>query len=314
MQLIIKTIIIQFITDQRDFGGGDLTTARGVFYTVGLKLNHSNRMRQHSSGKSSSSSSSSNSDDQPPINRHGVNQLKNQIKYVLNLQTVNDTIDKYIVETFNIHNPDPMYVFVLPNALNQTIILRRSNFSDISFPNTTKIQKLQNLLKSSKFAHLFPSHDELTAKQLALDQRFFTKYQQFMSSENDLREAESIRIIEENVRTEKNFFKFMNKLNEDDIDHHGVSIEDSDEHHRPKINHQHRHHHESTDYPSLIRNIHTKAKTNIGGYALAKDYIHKPPIVSWSSTTQKPISWADFGLHGWVGKINEHHENPEENG
>lgn len=308
MKLINKTIFIQFISDQRDFGG-DLTTARGVFYTVGLKLNHSNRTRQHSS-----------SGDQPPSNRPGVNQLKNQIKYVLNidLQTVNDTIEKYI-ESFNIHNPDPMYVFVLPNALNQTLILRRSNFSDISFPNTTKLQKLQNLLKSSKFAHLFPSHDERMSKQAALDQRFFTKYQQFMSSESDLHEAESIRIIEENVRTEKNFFKFMNKLN-GGVDNHGTSIEeDSDEKRsRPKQpppspKEEHHHHHQQTDYPSLIRNIHTKAKTDIGSYALAKGNRHRPPIVHWS-TTQKPISWADFGLHGWVGSINEQHDNPDENG
>lgn len=306
MKLINKTIFIQFISDQRDFGG-DLTTARGVFYTVGLKLNHSNQTRQHS-GRSSSGGDH----DQPPANRHGVNQLKNQIKYVLNidLQTVNDTIDKYI-ESFNIHNPDPMYVFVLPNALKETLIFRRSNFSDISFPNTTKLQKLQNLLKSSRFAHLFPSLDERMSKQAALDQRFFTKYQQFMSSESDLHEAESIRIIEENVRTEKNFFKFMNKLN-GGIDNHGKSIEEASRPKQPKEEHHH-HHQQQTDYPELIRNIHTKAKTDIGSYALSKDNRHGPSIVHWS-TTQKPISWADFGLHGWVGKIQEHHDNPDENG
>lgn len=223
------------------------------------------------------------------------------------LKTANDTIDKYIIESFNIHNPDPMYVFVLPDASNQTLVFRRSNFSDISFPNTTTQQKLQNLLKSSKFSHLFPNHDERQSKQLALDQRFFTKYKQFMSSENDLHEAESIRIIEENVRTEKTFFKFMNKLNGGGIDVHGTSIEENDKHNRPNTIHQ-----QPTDYPALIRNIHAKAKNNIGDYALAKDNVHGP-IVSWS-TTQKPISWADFGLHGWVGKINEHHDNPDENG
>lgn len=299
--MINKTIIIQFISDQRDFGG-DSTTARGVFYTLGLKLNHSNQTRQHSR------SSSSNTGEQSSTNRHGANQLKNQIKYVLNidLQTENETIDKYIVESFNVHNPDPMYVFVLPNASNQTLIFRRSNFSDISFPNTTKIQKLQKFLKSSKFSHLFPNHERMS-KQSELD---FTKYQQFMS--NDLHEAESIRIIEENVRTEKTFFKFMNKLN-GGIEIHGTSVEESDEDHSRPIQSNQQQQQHPTDYPALIRDIHAKAKTNIGSYALAKNNIHGPPIASWS-TTQKPISWADLGLHGWVGKINEHHENPDENG
>lgn len=226
---------------------------------------------------------------------------------MLNLHTANDTIDKYIIDSFNVRNPDPMYVFVLPDASNKTLVFRRSNFSDISFPNTTKLQNLQNFLKSSKFAHLFSNHDERMSKQLALDQRFFTKYKQFMSSENDLHEAESLRVIEENVRTEKNFFKFMNKLNDGiDIDQEGSSIDESDEHNRPESVEQ-----QPTDYPALIRHIH--ARKNIGNYALAKDNIHGP-IVPWPTTQKSIVSWDDFGLHGWFGKIHEYNDNPDENG
>lgn len=219
----------------------------------------------------------------------------------MGLHAKNDSIDKYIVESFNIYNPDPVYVFVLPDASNRTLVFRRSNFTDISFPNTTSMQAVQNLLKSSKFAHLFPNDDERISKQMALDQRFFAKYKEFMSSENDLHEAESLKIIEENVRTEKNFFKFMDKLNED-IDSDGISIEDSTERVAAFLKHQ------STDYPALIRHIH--AKDSIGNYELVKDNKHER--VSWPASEK--LSWDDFGLPGWVGKINEHHDNPDENG
>lgn len=190
-----------------------------------------------------------------------------------------------------------MYVFVLPDASNQTLVFRRSNFSDISFPNTSTQRILQNFLKSPKFSHLFPSHDDMRSKQLSLDHRFFTKYKQFMSIDSDLHEAESLKIIEENVRTEKNFFKYMDKLNGGS----GASIPQSEAYTTAQQQ-------QSTDYPALIRQIH--AKKNIANYALAKD-LHGP--IPWS-TTKKSISWDDFGLHGWVGNINEHHDNPNENG
>lgn len=310
--MIAKTIIQFIFPDQHS--SDDLTTARG--FLAGLKLNQSSQSRQHHTSDRPPPRPPASS--LPPINRHTINQLKNQIKYVLNidLHTPNDTIDKYIIESFNLHNPDPTYVFVLPDASNQTLTFRRSNFSDISFPNTSTQKILQNILKSSKFAHLFPSHDERLSKQLALDQRFFTKYQQFMSTDmSDLHEAESLRIVEENVRTEKNFFKYMDKLN-GAIDNDAIKTEQSTAHqHRPSIDQQH-----STDYPTLIRQIH--AKKNIANYALARDNVRdnvlardhvRAQLQAWP-TTKKSISWDDFGLPGWVGPINEHHENPDENG
>lgn len=237
-------------------------------------------------------------------NTHGINQLKNQIKYVLNigLQGKNDTIERYITESFNINNPDPMYVFVLPDASNSTLVFHRSNFSDISFPNTTSVQAMYNFLKTSKFAHFYPTQEERIAKQLALDQRFFVKYKEFMSSENDLHEAESLKIIAENVRTEKNVVKFMEKINEDAD---SITIEANNE--PDTFSKQ-----QSTDYPALIRHIHSKE--HIGNYALTKDIQQETEHKQKSWPTNEKVSWDDFGLSGWVGSINEHHEHPEENG
>ncbi|XP_055323235.1 uncharacterized protein LOC129578532 [Sitodiplosis mosellana] len=267
----------------RDFG--DITTARGVYYTFGLKLNNSKSLRSHA--------------DRP--NRHSINQLKNQIKFILNLHTKNESIDKYIIESFNVFNPDPLYIFVLPDGSNRTIAFRRSNFSDISFPNTTSLQTIQTILKSSKYAHLFPSPEEMAAKQMALNDKFFTKYNQFMSDEKDLFESESLKIVEENVRTEKSFFKFMDKLN-DQVSNDEASIEDSGE--QTPLDSKHA----SSDYQALIRNIHSK--DHVGNYELAKD--KKEQKIAWPA--HEKLSWDDFGLHGWIGNIHEQHDNPHENG
>lgn len=278
----------------------DTTTDHEVYYTLGFKVNNSRITRSHDRS-----------------NPHSINRLKNQIKFVLNfdLHTRNETIDKYIVESFNVYNPDPVYVFVLPDESNRTITFRRSNFSSVSFPNTTSLQVLHKLLKSSKLAHLFPSYDQYAPKQAAQDdRRFLAKYKQFMSSEDDLHEAESLKIIEENVRTEKNFFKFMDQLN-DDIANDAISIEASAE--RTVLDSTHK----PTDYSALIRNIH--ANDHIGNYKLqqsdSSSFPHKlandrkQEKVAWPSDDES-VSWDDFGLHGWVGNINTHHANPQENG
>lgn len=267
----------------------DTTTDHGVYYTFGLKANNSRLTRSHVDR----------------LNRHTINQLKNQIKFVLNfdLHTRNESIDKYIIESFNVYNPDPVYVFALPGNSNRTVAIRRSNFSDVSFPNTTSLQILHKILKTSKLAQLYPSFDEYAPKQIAQDdRRFLAKYKQFMSNENDLREAESLKVIEENVRTEKNFFKFMDKLNED-IDNDAISIEASGE--RTVLDSRYK----PTDYPALIRDIHSKDH-HIGNYKLAKDRPNEK--LAWAS--DENVSWDDFGLHGWVGKINDQPANPEENG
>lgn len=226
------------------------------------------------------------------VHLKNVYNLKNQIKFVLNLgkQSKNDTIEKYIEETFNVHNPDPEYVFLLPGSTNTTLVFHRSNFTDISFPNTTSIQAMYNLLKKSKLSH------ERIPKQFLSDQRFFAKYEDFMSSENDLHEAESLKVIQENVRTEKSFLKFMEKLNKDTD---SITVEANSEPY--ELFKQ-----QTTNYPTLIRNIH--AEEHIGNYELSKDSKYE------KSPTNENISWDDLGLTGWIGTLNKHHENPEENG
>lgn len=237
--------------------------------------------------------------------QHSINQLKNQIKFVLNfnLHTKNESIDKYILESFNVFNPDPVYVFVLPNGSNRTIAFHRSNFSDISFPNTTSLQNIQNIFKSTKYAHLFRNTDDIASKQLQFSDNFFTKYKQFMTNENDIHDNDdNMKIVEENVRTEKNFIKFMDKLNENSA-YDEETVEDSRER-TPLESKQ-----TPNDYKALKKEIDTKE--HIGKFPLTNDHNNGKKNV-WP--TNEKSSWDDFGLHGWIGKINKEHKYPQENG
>lgn len=278
-------LFIFFMSDGQSFGDV-ATTARGY---SGLKVNNLKNLHTVT--------------DRPKW--RSINQLKNQIKFILNLnKSKNESIDRYIVETFNVFNPDPVYVFVLPDSSNSTLVFHRSNFSDISFPNTTSLQEIQKILRSSKYAHLFPSPDERSSKDQALGESFFVKYKQFISSENDFLEEKTLKIVEENSRTEKNFFKFMDKLNED-TNSEEIPIEDSDE--RTLLDSKQK----QTNYPAYIKNIHSK--DHIGNYDLV-DKNDRKVIWPTNEKSAENLSWDDFGLQGWVGKINYQHDNPKENG
>lgn len=224
---------------------------------------------------------------------------------MLNIDEGNESIDDYIFRTFNIFNPDPVYVFLLPDNLNRTIILRRSNFSEITFPNMTALQALQKILKTSKFRQFLDNDNNRKPKDLLTDDRqFIAKYQQFISDESELYEAESLKVIEENIRTERNFFKFMDRLNDGDSD--SVVIEAEKPPREPIRNVKRKK--RPTDYQSLIKDIH--AKDHIGNYELTTDQ-QREAILRPHSTK---VTWEDFGLPGWTGNINMRHENPDENG
>lgn len=238
--------------------------------------------------------------------RSSITRLKQQINFVLNLNSYaqNESIDRYITEHFEVSNPDPVYVFVLPENANQTLVFHRSNFSDISFPNTTSLQKMHNFLRRSEFAHLHSSQTERSSKDSSIDESFIRKYHQFMSSENDLYEAESLKIVEENVRTEKNFFQFMDQINRE-MSNEEISVEDSSERSLKQPNQK------ESDFSPLVDHVHST--DHIGKFALYNQNRRKTEWHGNKGSSAK-LSWEDFGLEGWVGKLNEQHDNPKENG
>lgn len=147
--------------------------------------------------------------------------LKVQIKRVLNIELENKTLDEYIAQSFNIYEADPLYVFILPEDIqNKTVILRKSNFAEAIFPNVTTIRKLRKIAMQTRFLHNQALHDMQQDQKTTwkIDNYFKSKYEQFKLNAYNLGEADNLRIIQENVRTERNFMKFMDDLNSNRVE------------------------------------------------------------------------------------------------
>ena len=135
---------------------------------------------------------------------------------VLNFQSDNSTaIDTFITAMFNL-KLNPSYVFRLPDSkYNRTIVYKRSDFLDAVFPNITNINKFNktdNLQTSASQVHSYKAKEDLS-EELKHEKYFFDPSR---LTHEDLDYDESMmKIIEENVRTEKNFIMFMDDLNQD---------------------------------------------------------------------------------------------------
>lgn len=231
---------------------------------------------------------------------------------MLNLESSDDaSIDQYVSNAFNVHNQDPLYVFVLPGAENETVVLRRSNFEEAIFPNVTILRMLRKMVKTSKWLQT-ENTDRKSEKFWKPDERFRAKYEQFKQDANDVDEDESMNVVEENVRTERNFLKFMDTLNVNDIENNDNGIEDShtettttpEENSDSESQQIERH---VNDYQSLLKDVHSKG--HIGKYGLSHAHWDSP-------TTKRPaktkVSWKDLGLEGWTGQLGGIVENPDE--
>lgn len=143
--------------------------------------------------------------------------MRFHIKKVLNLHAIeNSTIDKYISSMFNVHNENPTYVFELPGKTR--IILRRSDFSTAIFPNITNVNKFtqnattsihqQNLQASAsqkrpvKVKNLEETSSEEIRREKFYFENGFDDYDDNMN-----------KVVEENVRSERDFIDLMNELN-----------------------------------------------------------------------------------------------------
>lgn len=241
--------------------------------------------------------------------RNYIVDLKSHIKRVLNLESTDDaSIDHYVSNAFNVHNQDPLYVFVLPGVRNETVVLRRSNFDEAIYPNVTTLQILRKIAVQSKWLQS-EAADRKSEKFWKNDERFRIKYEQFKHNANDLDEID--RVVEENVRTERNFFKFMDTLNVNEVDGNGIdsstettstpsddTMDSESQREERRLN----------EYQSLLMDVHSK--DHIGKYGLGHGHWDAP-------TSKRPsnakVSWEDLGLHGWKGAIQANHRHPEEN-
>lgn len=127
----------------------------------------------------------------------------------------NTTLDKYISTIFNLNNVNPTYVFRLPDKKNRTLVFRKSDFTAAVFPNITNVNKFtkssENLQASSSSKHPVRVKNEEWLDEL--------KHERFIFDNNvnvDYDYDDSMKhIVDENVRSEKDFINLMNDLNED---------------------------------------------------------------------------------------------------
>lgn len=224
---------------------------------------------------------------------------------ILEMDKYNKTLENQLTSMFDLNNPNPSYMFILPGgSINNTIILRKSDFTMPTYPNVTGLRRYQTNLKRSNFyvnvsPHKQPEpevsqirHEDLTPSILA----------EFKSSGTNYGEPESVKIVAENVRTERNFVKFMDDLN----NQNAITVTDSSD---PKFS-------KLPQSERLIRNKKvSKSKQIINQYEFEYDeeeQIPKPKVNEQKSKDE--VGWSEFGLDGWTGGLTKFNVNypPEE--
>ena len=181
----------------------------------------------------------------------------------------NSTLDKYISLIFNLNNFDPTYVFRLPDNKNRTLVFRKSDFYPAVFPNITNVNKFNDkteLQMSSSVKRPVKVKNEEFFDELK-DERLI--FENNLSNNFDDHDDNMKEIVDENVRSEKDFIQFMTDLNAD--------LEEED-----------------------LREKYRKKQTQTGYQSHQKE--------NFSGKTQpkqetKDGEWEEFGLSGWTGSM-----------
>ncbi|XP_058453997.1 uncharacterized protein LOC131432003 [Malaya genurostris] len=188
--------------------------------------------------------------------------MKNQIRKILNMTNENNRLDNYILSLFNVENANPTYVFLLPSGDKKTIkklIYQKSDFLEAEFPNVTAINKFKRSLN-----HTLNVYSENNNEHTEQEIRAFTETDDNSDTDNNMSE-----IVEENIRTERNFIKFMDDLNED--------LEEE-----------------------LKRQI-LKHKHSVHGAT----FKHTTLFTPYTYVNTQTVSWSDLGLEGWSGGLRD---------
>jgi hypothetical protein len=155
----------------------------------------------------------------PQIHSHhkNFNDMRIHIKRVLNIRSDNSTLDDYISKVFNLQNLNPTYVFRMPDGNNKTLTFRKSDFISPIFPNITNINKFtkENLESSSSSnRHQVKMKSEEILDELRHEKLVFQKNLDGNFEDADY-DDNMKKIVQENVKTEKDFETLLNELNED---------------------------------------------------------------------------------------------------
>ncbi|KAG4075541.1 hypothetical protein HA402_003366 [Bradysia odoriphaga] len=218
---------------------------------------------------------------------YDLNSIETQIKQFLNVHPANKSMDLLIRDVFNIDNPNPMYIFVLPGEKNRTLVLTRNSFDQAVYPNISTGQRfIKDDHNAKKLLQLLDNGAiKDKSKDADVDNLIFDL--------KDLDEAESMRIVAENVRTERNFIEFMERLNKDA--HIGSNIVQEN---APPMS--------SVDVSKSVNKEYEDLVSPKLKYKFEIDYSGD----SLRHTTQGTVKtteldWKDLGLDGWIGGLRE---------
>ncbi|XP_058116725.1 uncharacterized protein LOC131288402 [Anopheles ziemanni] len=191
--------------------------------------------------------------------------MKTHIKRILNIHDENGTLDNYLLSLFNTENLNPTYVFLLPmDGKNHVrkLIYQRSDFEEAEFPNVTTINKFtgrpnRTAASAAMVVTSKPGGD------LQLEKKIFEYI------DKDTMDEGTLKVVEENVRTERNFIKFMDDLNRD-----------LEEEERRR---------------TLKETMRKSASVRLPS-SLFTPYTYR---------STQTVGWDDLGLEGWAGGLRE---------
>ncbi|XP_062555059.1 uncharacterized protein LOC134220097 isoform X2 [Armigeres subalbatus] len=187
--------------------------------------------------------------------------MKDRIKKVLNVQSENNTLNEYILSVFNVENINPTYVFLLPSGEKNKIhklIYQKSDFLEAEYPNVTSLNKFKRSLNSSY--------------NVISDTDFLGQESKSSAKSADSEDAEDIalEIVADNIRTERNFIKFMDELNDD--------LEEE-----------------------LQRKALKYKQKSHSSLSPKKSHLFTP----YTYVNSQTVGWDDLGLEGWSGGLRE---------
>lgn len=98
---------------------------------------------------------------------------------------------------------EPNYIFLLPE--NKTVILRKSDFDHVIYPNVTNVNKFG---KNKKLTN--NKNKDSAISESASKEKFEKFYENIKNDDEDYE-----RIVKENIQTERNFVNFIEEMNLD---------------------------------------------------------------------------------------------------
>lgn len=136
--------------------------------------------------------------------------MRNRMKQVLHLRD-----DNSLTSMFKSVDEDPVYVFVLPDKRNKTVVFHQSDFTKMEYPRISEVGRMDGPVYY-KPLNATAFQDATANKTTPIAQRLTIRDEEDedddFSDYSDDEEAEMNRIIEENVRTERNFIRYMEDL------------------------------------------------------------------------------------------------------